>query len=129
MPEIIAIGLLKARPGMEDATRAALATLVVPTQAEEGCILYALHQGVEDPTRFAFVERWESQELHAAHVGSPQLAAALARAGELLAEPPDSAVYRALPQGEATKGSLTGHALPGSEAACPPGWPGSCAPA
>ena len=110
MPEIIAIGLLKARPGMEDATRAALATLVVPTQAEEGCILYALHQGVEDPTRFAFVERWESQELHDAHVGSPQLAAALARAGELLAEPPDSAVYRALPQGEATKGSLAGHA-------------------
>ena len=102
MPEIIAIGLLKARPGMEDATRAALATLVVPTQAEEGCILYALHQGVEDPTRFAFVERWESQ---------------------------DSAVYRALPQGEATKGSLAGHALPGSEAAWPPGWPGSCAPA
>jgi hypothetical protein len=103
MPEIIAIGSLKARPGKEDATLAALAALAVPTQAEDGCILYALHQGVEDPTRFAF--------------------------GELLAEPPDSVVYRALPQGEATKGSLAGHALPGSEAACPPVWPGSCAPA
>jgi quinol monooxygenase YgiN len=110
MPEIIAIGSLKAQPGKEGATLAALAALVLPTQAEDGCILYALHQGAEDPTRFAFVERWESQELHDAHVGSPHLAAALALAGELLAEPPDSVVYRALPQGEATKGSLAGNA-------------------
>jgi quinol monooxygenase YgiN len=110
MPEIIVIGSLKARPGKEDATREALAALVIPSHAEDGCILYALHQGAEDPTRFAFVERWESQDLLDAHLGSSHLAAALARADELLAEPPDSVMYRALPQGEATKGSLAGHA-------------------
>lgn len=110
MPEIIVIGSLKARPGKEDATREALAALIVPTHAEDGCILYALHQGVADPTRFAFIERWESQELHDAHKGSGHLAAVLARAGELLAEPPDSVEYHALPQGETTKGSLAGHA-------------------
>lgn len=110
MPEIIVVGSLKARPGKEDATREALGALVVPTHAEDGCILYALHQGVADPTRFALVERWESQELLDAHVGSGHLAAVLARADELLAEPPDSVVYVALPQGETTKGSLAGHA-------------------
>lgn len=110
MPEIIVVGTLKARPGKEDETREALAALVVPTHAEDGCVLYALHQGVEDPTRFAFIERWESQELLDAHVGSPHLAAVLTRADELLAEPPDSVVYRSLPQGETTKGSLAGNA-------------------
>ena len=110
MPAIIIIGSLKARPGKEDATREALAALVAPAHAEPGCILYALHQGVADPTRFAFVERWESQELHDAHAGSGNMAAVLARADELLAEPPDSVVYRALPQGETAKGSLAGQA-------------------
>lgn len=110
MSEIVVVGSLKARSGKEAETREALGGLVVPTHAEDGCILYSLHQGVADPTRFAFVERWESQEDLDAHLASPHIAAVLARADELLAEPPDIVVYEALPQGEERKGSLAAHA-------------------
>ena len=110
MSEIVVVGSLKARPGKEDATAEALGSLVAPTHAEDGCILYSLHQGVADATRFAFVERWTSQEQLDAHLGSPHIGALLARADELLSEPPDIVVYAALPQGEPSKGSLAAHA-------------------
>ncbi len=110
MSEIVVVGSLKSQPGKEDATKEALGSLVAPTHAEDGCILYSLHQGAADPTRFAFVERWESQEKLDAHLGSAHIAAVLAQAGDLLAEPPDIVVYSALAQGEERKGSLAAHA-------------------
>ena len=110
MSEIVVVGSLKARPGKEDATAEALGTLVAPTHAEDGCILYALNQGAADKTRFAFVERWESQEKLDAHLGSAHISTLLGRVDELLSEAPDIVVYDALPQGETRKGSLAGHA-------------------
>ncbi len=110
MSEIVVIGSMKAREGKEDDTRDALGGLVAPTHAEDGCILYSLHQGAADKTRFAFVERWESQEKLNAHLGSDHIAAVLQRADELLSEPPDIVVYEALAQGEESKGSLAAHA-------------------
>lgn len=110
MSEVVVVGSLKARPGKEDEAAEALAGLVAPTHAEDGCILYSLHQGVDDKTRFAFVERWESQEQLQAHLGSDHIAALIARADELLAEPPDIVAYGALPAGEDHKGSLAAHA-------------------
>jgi len=110
MPEIVVVGSLKARPGKEADTAEALGALVAPTHAEDGCILYALHQGVADPTRFAFIERWDSQEHLDAHFGTEHMATALARVDELLSEPPDIVVYNALPGGEPAKGSLARHA-------------------
>lgn len=110
MSEIVVVGSLKARPGKEDETREALDGLVAPTHAEDGCILYSLHQGVDDKTRFAFVERWASREHLGAHLAGPHIAAVLERADELLSEPPDIVVYDALPQGESRKGSLAAHA-------------------
>jgi len=110
VPEIVIVASIKARPGKEDETREALGGLVAPTHAEDGCILYSLHQGAADTTRFVFVERWESQEALDAHLGSDHIAAVLAKADELLSEPPDIVVYGALPQGEEQKGSLAAHA-------------------
>ena len=106
MPEIVVIGALKARPGKEDETREALAGLVAPTHAEPGCILYALHQGTDDPQRFVFVERWASREELDAHLRSPHIAALLEKADELLAEDPDINAFQALPGGEERKGAL-----------------------
>ena len=110
MSEIVVVGSLKARLGKEEETAEALGTLVAPTHAEDGCILYSLHQGVADKTRFAFVERWVSQAKLDAHLGSTHIAAVLARADELLSEAPDIVVYSALAQGEERKGSLAAHA-------------------
>ena len=108
--EIVVIGSLRARPGKEDEAREALEGLVAPTHNEQGCILYALHHGAGDRSRFVFVERWASQEHLDAHLASSHIAAVLARADDLLAEPPDIVVYDAVVQGEPAKGSLAGHA-------------------
>ncbi len=106
MSEIVVVGSLKARPGKEDELEQALGSLVAPTHAEAGCILYALHRAIDDPARFAFVERWESREHLDAHLGSSHVAALLERADELLAEPADIVAYDPRPGGEARKGAL-----------------------
>jgi quinol monooxygenase YgiN len=110
MPEVVVVGSFTAREGKEQEAREAFEELVAPTHAEDGCILYALHQGVEDPRRLAFVERWESPELLQAHLGSDHVQAVLAKADELFADGGDIVVYGAVPGGEERKGSLAAHA-------------------
>ena len=106
MSEIVVVGSLKARPGREDDARRALEGLVAPTHAEDGCILYALHQGTDDPTRLTFVERWTSRAHLDAHLSSPHIAELLGQVEELFAEAPDIVVYAPVPGGEERKGAL-----------------------
>ena len=84
--------------------------LVAPTHREEGCVLYALHQGVDDPRRLAFIERWACREQLDAHLASEHVQAALTRLPELFDESGETVVYEPLPGGEARKGSLAAHA-------------------
>ena len=110
MPEIVVVGSFTAQPGKEEEGRAAFEALVAPTHAEDGCILYSLHQGVDDPARLAFIERWTSREALNAHLESDHVKAVLARAEELFGDSADITVYEALPGGEEKKGSLAAHA-------------------
>ena len=68
MPEVVVVGSFKINPGKEEEALDAFKALVAPTHGEDGCILYALHRGVEDPARLTFIERWESRELLDAHL-------------------------------------------------------------
>ena len=45
MSEVVVVGSFKAEPGKEAEALQAFKELVGPTHAEDGCILYALHQG------------------------------------------------------------------------------------
>ena len=110
MPEVIVVGAFKANPGKEEDALEAFRALVEPTHREEGCIVYALHRGSDDPARFAFIERWESRELLDAHLASDHVAAALERADELWGENGEITVYEAVPAGEPDKGLLAEHA-------------------
>lgn len=110
MPEIVVVGSFSAQPGKEAQAVEAFKALVDPTHREEGCILYALHQGVDDPRRLAFVERWASREQLDAHLSSAHVAEVLSRAEELFGDSADIVVYEPLPGGETQKGSLAGHA-------------------
>ena len=109
MAEVVVVGSFVAREGKEDEARAAFEALVAPTHAEDGCILYALHQGNDDPQRLAFIERWESKELLGAHLESDHVKAVLAVADDLFSSA-DITVYDAVPGGEEKKGSLAAHA-------------------
>ncbi len=106
MPEIVVVGSLRARQGQEAQAREALEALVEPTHAEDGCVLYALHQSSEDPTRLCFVERWASPEHHEARIGTPHIQALLERVDELFSEPPDIVRYDPVVLGDPRKGAL-----------------------
>jgi quinol monooxygenase YgiN len=110
MSEIVVVGAFTALSGKEAQAAETFRALVEPTHREEGCILYALHQGVDDPRRLTFIERWTSRELLDAHLASPHVKAALAELPELFDESGEIVVYEALPGGEARKGSLAAHA-------------------
>ena len=60
MSEVVVVGSFTAREEKQDEAAAAFEALMAPTHDEDGCILYALHRGAEDPRRLAFVERWAS---------------------------------------------------------------------
>ena len=110
MSEIVVVGSFTAQAGKEREAAEAFEALMAPTHAEDGCILYALHQGAEDPRRLAFVERWSSPELLQAHLASPHIQAVLERADELFSDGGDIVVYEAQPGGQEKKGSLAAHA-------------------
>jgi len=113
MSEVVVVGSFKAEPGKEAEALEAFKALVEPTHAEPGCILYALNQGVDDPARLAFIERWASREELDAHLESPHIKALLERLEELFGDSGDITVFEAVPGGETAKGSLAAHA--GSE--------------
>ena len=110
MSEIVVVGSFTAQPGKEQEALEAFRALLDPTHAEDGCILYALHQGSDDPRRLAFVERWSSREALDAHLASDHIQDVLARAPQLFSDGGDIVVYNAVPGGETHKGSLAEHA-------------------
>ncbi len=110
MPEVVVVGSFIAKEGREAEAQEAFEALVSPTHAESGCILYALHRGVDDQRRLAFVERWASREELDAHLASPHVADVLTRVEDLFGDNADIVVYEPLPGGETKKGALAAHA-------------------
>ena len=78
---------LQAKPGCEEALRSVLTSFVAPTRQEEGCLRYDLHLDLDDPTKFTFIEEWESREALNKHGQSQHIAAGRAQFPELLAQP------------------------------------------
>lgn len=63
----------KAKQGKEDELRAALTAGVTASRYDTGCIIYELHEFVDDPTTFFLYEQWTSQEALDAHLATPLL--------------------------------------------------------
>ena len=110
MAEIVVTGAFKINPGKEDEALEAFTALVAPTHAEKGCILYALHQGVDDRGRLTYIERWESREDLDAHLETDHVKGLLERSDELWGDNGVITVFEAVPAGEPKKGTLKDHA-------------------
>ena len=82
------VATLKAKPGQEAALRAELLGLIPTTRQEPGCLNYDLHQATDSPAVFLFHENWASKKHLDDHLARPHLQAFFAKAGGLLAEPP-----------------------------------------
>jgi len=110
MSQIVVVGSFKAREGKEEEAVEAFKALVQPTHDEDGCILYALNRGVDDPRDLCFVERWASIAAHDAHMESDHIKAILGRVEDLFGDDASIVRYAEVPHGEPTKGSLSVHA-------------------
>ncbi|MGO8925702.1 MAG: putative quinol monooxygenase [Limisphaerales bacterium] len=82
------IAQLNAKPGKESLVRQELLSLVAPSRKDAGCLCYDLHQAPDNPALFLFLENWTSKAHLDRHLQRPDLQAALARVGQLVAEPP-----------------------------------------
>jgi quinol monooxygenase YgiN len=88
MPEIHVFATVSAAPGNADELRAALTTLVEATLKEPGVIHYILHEDPKNLGNFYVFEAYKDQAAVDAHMASPHLAAAFAKAGPLVSGPP-----------------------------------------
>jgi quinol monooxygenase YgiN len=95
--KVTVFALLKAKPGMEETVEQELLALVGPTRTEEGCINYDLHRSLDHKGQFRFYENWTSKELLERHLQSAHVKRFIARADQLLAEPPEITLWEMLP--------------------------------
>ncbi len=93
-PETVHVVLhVKAKPDQITALGTLLASLVAPTQAEEGCIAYELFHNSADPTDFVYIEEWKSHAALDAHMQTKHVQGALAVIGPLIAGALDQRRY------------------------------------
>ncbi len=62
------IAELKAKSGKEDEVRKMFTALVAPSQKEDGCKVYHLHQDTKDPGHFFTYEEWTSEDALHTHL-------------------------------------------------------------
>lgn len=84
MPDLNVVAVLKAKAGSEAVLQEALAGLVAPTRAEDGCIGYELFRSASDASTFITIERWRSQDDLDAHMQTAHIAQALQSAGDAI---------------------------------------------
>jgi quinol monooxygenase YgiN len=73
MDTVVVVAEGKAKPGKEDELRTRLQALLAPTRVEDGCIQYDMHESLDEPGRFVFLERWSSKEALDRHLQTPHL--------------------------------------------------------
>jgi quinol monooxygenase YgiN len=100
---VIVVATVFPEPDHRDEVLTALTETVPLVHAEDGCDLYALHEG---PDRFVLIEEWTSDEALAVHAGAQALADLRSRlAGKTIGEL-DIQLMTAVPAGTEEQGSL-----------------------
>jgi quinol monooxygenase YgiN len=82
------IARISARADAAARLRQVLRDLSVATRDEAGCVSYELFQDDDNALDFITIEHWVDDAAAAAHMTTPHVAEAFARAGDLLAQPP-----------------------------------------
>ena len=98
MAEIRVIARFVAQKGKEDQLRTLLQSLLAPTRSEPGCKLYDLYES-DSKGRFYLYENWESQSALDRHITTPHFRHLQQAVGELLTEPFEVNILRAIPTG------------------------------
>ena len=81
------------KPQHADDAKAQLVELAGKTRGESGYVSYELFQRADKPHVFRTVEEWRTQADVDAHMKTPHVAAAIAAAGPMFAEPLDIVTF------------------------------------
>ena len=100
MAEIRVIARFVARKGNEDQLKTLLQSMLTPTRAEPGCQLYELYES-DSKARFYLYENWESQSALDRHIETPHFRHLRQAVGEVLTEPFEVNILRAIQSGTA----------------------------
>jgi len=95
MAEVRVIARFVTGNGKEDRLRAVLQGMLAPTRAESGCKLYELYES-NSKGRFYIYEIYESQAALDQHAASPHFKHLEQTVGELLQEPFEVNILRAV---------------------------------
>ena len=74
--------------------------MLTPTRAEPGCQLYGLYES-DSRGRFYLYENWESQSALDRHIATPHFRHLQQAVGEVLTEPFEVSILRAIQSGAA----------------------------
>jgi quinol monooxygenase YgiN len=85
---IVYMATVRAKPECADPLAEALRQLAAQSLTEPGCLSYAGHRGLDDPTLMVTVEEWRSPEDIQRHFEMPYVKAIMAQAPALLAAEP-----------------------------------------
>ncbi|AOF94081.1 putative quinol monooxygenase [Sinorhizobium sp. RAC02] len=85
--KLIALAVLKARPGKREALRQGLLALIEPTRAETGNLDYVLFELRDEPGAFYMREAFTNQAALDEHVAAPYFQTFAATIDDLLEEP------------------------------------------
>lgn len=101
---VVVVATIRPLPDRRAEVIAAMEAVIARVHAEDdGCLLYALHEGTD---RLVMIEKWSSQEALSAHNRGPALAELLQKTDGLLAEPTDLQVLQQHPAGTPAQGAL-----------------------
>lgn len=90
------LGKLTAEPGKGDELAAILLEAAAALDADDDCLLYVVSRPQDDPDTVLVSETWRSEEAHRGSLERDQVRALIARAGPLLAGPPEPIRVRPL---------------------------------
>ncbi|MFT3854990.1 MAG: putative quinol monooxygenase [Ilumatobacteraceae bacterium] len=68
---VIITGSVRALPGNVERVRELSLEHVHRSRLEAGCLLHSVHQDLEDPQRFVFIEQWRDADAVRAHFAVP----------------------------------------------------------
>jgi quinol monooxygenase YgiN len=101
---VVVVATIRPLPDRRAEVIAAMEAVITRTHAEdEGCLLYALHEG---PDRLVMIEKWSSREALDAHLRGPALTELARKLDGLLEAPPDIQPLQPHPAGTRGQGAL-----------------------
>jgi quinol monooxygenase YgiN len=101
---VVVTAVFRPLPGRHDDARAAIEGALPDVHAEDGCLLYALHDAADGT--LVLIEKWESQGLLGAHAAGEAVKRLNVAIDGFLEQPPTVVTMAPLPGGDPVKGRI-----------------------